>query len=301
MSQGQKTTIFQAKTIAEARLWQQREIALTGKTLGFVPTMGNLHKGHGSLITAAKKQCDKVVVSIFVNPMQFGPNEDFEKYPRTLAADLELCAKLGADMVFTPSTSELYSRELAQSSFIDVPEELTNKLCGTFRPGHFRGVATVVSKLFNIIQSNKAFFGEKDYQQLLVIKRMAEDLNFAVQVIGLPTMREADGLAMSSRNQYLNAEEREVAPVIYQILMQLKNQTREQNMPIKQALETARANLATIAKDKLNFDLQYLDACAPDTLEIISNDTQNPDLHSEIVFLIAVKLNEVRLIDNLKV
>lgn len=301
MSQGQKTSIFQAKTIAEARLWQQREIALTGQTLGFVPTMGNLHKGHGSLIAEAKKQCDKVAVSIFVNPMQFGPNEDFEKYPRTLAADLELCAELGADIIFTPSTSELYGRSLAQSSFVDVPEELTNKLCGTFRPGHFRGVATVVSKLFNIIQAHKAFFGEKDYQQLLVIKRMAEDLNFAVQVIGLPTVREADGLAMSSRNQYLTSEQRELAPVIYQILTQIKNQVRKQNLPIKTALETAKADLATIGTDTLKFDLQYLDACNPNTLEIISTDTQNPDLHPEIVFLIAAKLNEVRLIDNLKV
>lgn len=301
MSQGQKTSIFQAKTIAEARLWQKREIALTGQTLGFVPTMGNLHRGHGSLIAEAKKQCDKVAVSIFVNPMQFGPNEDFEKYPRTLEADFELCAKLGADMVFTPSVSELYGRGLEQSSFVDVPEELTNKLCGTFRPGHFRGVATVVSKLFNIIQAHKAFFGEKDYQQLLVIKRMAEDLNFAVQVIGLPTVREADGLAMSSRNQYLSAEQRELAPVIYQILTQLKNQVRTHNKSIKSALETARADLATITKDKLKFDLQYLDACDPNTLEIISNDTQNPDLHPEIVFLVAAKLKDVRLIDNLKV
>jgi len=301
LSQEQKTSIFQAKTIAEARLWKQREIALIGQTLGFVPTMGNLHRGHGSLIAEAKKQCDKVAVSIFVNPIQFGPNEDFEKYPRTLEADLELCTKLGADMVFTPSVSELYSRALEQSSFVDVPEELTNKLCGKFRPGHFRGVATVVSKLFNIIQAHKAFFGEKDYQQLLVIKRMAEDLNYACEVIGLPTVREADGLAMSSRNQYLSAEQRELAPVIFQILTQLKIQVREQNISIKKALETARTDLKIVGQDKLKFDLQYLDACDPNTLEIISNDAQNPDLHPEIVFLIAAKLNEVRLIDNLKV
>ncbi len=299
MAQGQKTSIFQAKTIAEARLWQENEIAATGSTLGFVPTMGNLHHGHGSLIAEAKKDCDKVAVSIFVNPMQFGPNEDFEKYPRTLERDLELCTKLGADMVFTPSTAELYGRGLEHSSYVDVPSELTDKLCGAFRPGHFRGVATVVSKLFNIIRAHKAFFGEKDYQQLLVIRRMTDDLNFPVQIKGLTTIREADGLAMSSRNQYLSKEQRELAPVLYQILNQLKEQVRKQNKSIKTALEMARAELSTISKDQL--ELQYLEACDPETLEIISEDTKNPDLHPEIVFLIAAKLKDVRLIDNLKV
>lgn len=299
MAQGQKTSIFQAKTITEARLWQEREIVAAGATLGFVPTMGNLHDGHGSLIAEAKKQCDKVAVSIFVNPMQFGPNEDFEKYPRTLERDIELCSKLGADMVFTPSTAELYGRGLENSSYVDVPNELTNKLCGAFRPGHFRGVATVVSKLFNIIQAHKAFFGEKDYQQLLVIRRMADDLNFPVQIKGLATIREADGLAMSSRNQYLNKEQRELAPILYQILNQLKEQVREQNKSIKSAIEMARAELSTISRDQL--ELQYLEACNPETLEIISEDAKNPDLHPEIVFLIAAKLKDVRLIDNLKV
>lgn len=299
MAQGQKTSIFQAKTITEARLWQEREIVAAGATLGFVPTMGNLHDGHGSLIAEAKKQCDKVAVSIFVNPMQFGPNEDFEKYPRTLERDIELCSRLGADMVFTPSTAELYGRGLENSSYVEVPNELTNKLCGTFRPGHFRGVATVVSKLFNIIQAHKAFFGEKDYQQLLVIRRMADDLNFPVQIKGLATIREADGLAMSSRNQYLNKEQRELAPILYQILNQLKEQVREQNKSIKSAIEMARAELSTISRDQL--ELQYLEACNPETLEIISEDAKNPDLHPEIVFLIAAKLKDVRLIDNLKV
>lgn len=299
MAQGQKTSIFQAKTITEARLWQEREIVDAGATLGFVPTMGNLHDGHGSLIAEAKKQCDKVAVSIFVNPMQFGPNEDFEKYPRTLERDIELCSRLGADMVFTPSTAELYGRGLENSSYVEVPNELTNKLCGTFRPGHFRGVATVVSKLFNIIQAHKAFFGEKDYQQLLVIRRMADDLNFPVQIKGLATIREADGLAMSSRNQYLNKEQRELAPILYQILNQLKEQVREQNKSIKSAIEMARAELSTISRDQL--ELQYLEACNPETLEIISEDAKNPDLHPEIVFLIAAKLKDVRLIDNLKV
>jgi len=299
LAQGQKTSIFQAKTITEARLWQEREIVAAGATLGFIPTMGNLHDGHGSLIAEAKKQCDKVAVSIFVNPMQFGPNEDFEKYPRTLERDIELCSRLGADMVFTPSTAELYGRGLENSSYVEVPNELTNKLCGTFRPGHFRGVATVVSKLFNIIQAHKAFFGEKDYQQLLVIRRMADDLNFPVQIKGLATIREADGLAMSSRNQYLNKEQRELAPILYQILNQLKEQVREQNKSIKSAIEMARAELSTISRDQL--ELQYLEACNPETLEIISEDAKNPDLHPEIVFLIAAKLKDVRLIDNLKV
>ena len=154
-------------------------------------------------------------------------------------------------------------------------------------------------KLFNIIQAHKAFFGEKDYQQLLVIRRMADDLNFPVQIKGLATIREADGLAMSSRNQYLNKEQRELAPILYQILNQLKEQVREQNKSIKSAIEMARAELSTISRDQL--ELQYLEACNPETLEIISEDAKNPDLHPEIVFLIAAKLKDVRLIDNLKV
>lgn len=296
----QKTTIFQASTIAEVKKWREQEVILPGLSLGFVPTMGNLHEGHGSLIVDAKKECSKVAVSIFVNPMQFGPNEDFEKYPRTLQQDLDLCARLGADMVFTPSTSEIYgspSMDLDNSSYVDVPDDLTNKLCGSFRPGHFRGVATVVSKLFNIVQADKAFFGEKDYQQLLVIKRLAKDLNFPVEVIGLPTVREKDGLAMSSRNQYLSAEQRTLAPALYRGLQHLKELVRDKNETI--------ANAITIVSQELNsipeMSLQYLHACHPETLEIISDSEKNSSHYPQIVFLIAAKLDGVRLIDNLTV
>lgn len=293
----QKTTVFQASTIADARRWREQEVIPLRRSLGFVPTMGNLHEGHGSLIVEAKKHCQKVAVSIFVNPMQFGPNEDFEKYPRTLQQDLDLCARLGADMVFTPSTSEIYGTGLEHSSYVDVPDELTNKLCGSFRPGHFRGVATVVSKLFNIIQADKAFFGEKDYQQLLVIKRMAHDLNFPVEVIGLPTVREKDGLALSSRNQYLSAEQRALAPALYRGLNHLKELVRDKNESIAKAITCVSEELNAIPE----ISLQYLHACHPETLEIISDHDKKSSDYTQIVFLIAAKLDGVRLIDNLTV
>lgn len=295
-----KTTVFQAETIAQVRKWLKEEIVSKGLTLGFVPTMGNLHEGHGSLITEAKKHCNKVAVSIFVNPMQFGPNEDFEKYPRTLQTDLDLCARLGADMVFTPSTQEIYGSknlDLENSSYVDVPEILTNKLCGAYRPGHFRGVATVVSKLFNIVQADKAFFGQKDYQQLLVIKRMARDLNFPVEIIGLPTVREKDGLAMSSRNQYLTAEQRNIAPALYLGLNRLKVLIRKQNESISNAIKTVEQELNSTP----GISLQYLHACHPESLEIISDFDGNSYDFPQIVFLVAAKLNDVRLIDNLTV
>jgi pantoate--beta-alanine ligase len=170
-----------------------------GKTIGLVPTMGALHAGHASLIENARAQCDFVVVSIFVNPLQFGPNEDYQRYPRPLEKDLEVCERVGADLVFVPSREDLYLSE--QRIFIEVMH-LGDHLCGPFRPGHFRGVATVVAKLFNVIQPHKAYFGEKDYQQLRIIRKMAEDLNFGVEVVSVPIYRDADGLALSSRNVY---------------------------------------------------------------------------------------------------
>lgn len=182
-----------------------------GISIGLVPTMGYLHDGHKSLIEQARRENDKVVVSIFVNPMQFGPNEDFEKYPRNLEYDFQMCSQAGADIVFTPSVTEMYaSKNLV---YIDV-DELGDCLCGAARLGHFKGVCTIVAKLFNIVMPDKAYFGEKDAQQLVIIKRMVQDLNFDIEIMPCPIIRESDGLAMSSRNSYLSAQEREAAIII---------------------------------------------------------------------------------------
>lgn len=182
-----------------------------GFSIGFVPTMGCLHAGHASLIRKARSENDKVVVSIFVNPIQFGPNEDYERYPRRPKQDMEVCEKAGADLVFAPSVTEMFPT--ANLAFVDI-QELGNNLCGAKRPGHFRGVCTIVSKFFNIVTPDRAYFGEKDLQQLMIIKRMVEDLSFNVQIVPCPTVRDEDGLALSSRNSYLSETERRAARVI---------------------------------------------------------------------------------------
>src|SRR5271157_5719801 len=196
-------------TVAGAREAVARFRA-AGKTIGLVPTMGALHAGHGRLIESARDECGAVVVSVFVNPIQFDRQDDYERYPRTLASDTAFAEARGADLVFAPEIAEMYPRR--QRAYVDV-EVLTEHLCGQFRSGHFRGVATVVAKLLNIVQPDRAYFGEKDAQQLAVIRRMAADLNLPVKIVGVPTVREADGLALSSRNQHLSAEERSVAPL----------------------------------------------------------------------------------------
>ena len=183
-----------------------------GETVGFVPTMGYLHEGHGSLITKAREDNDKVVVSIFVNPMQFGPTEDLDSYPRDLEKDSRFCESLGVDLIFHPEPEEMYHEDF--SSYVDM-SVLTEELCGLSRPVHFRGVCTVVNKLFNIVQPDNAYFGEKDAQQLAIIKHMVQDLNMDVNVVGCPIVREEDGLAKSSRNTYLSAEERTAATVLH--------------------------------------------------------------------------------------
>src|SRR5690349_10533866 len=181
--------------------------------------MGNLHAGHVSLIEAARRHGDRFVASIFVNPMQFGPNEDFAHYPRTPTADASMLEDAGCDLMFMPDVGEIYPNGAAQATRVEVPG-ISNILCGEFRPGHFEGVATVVAKLFHIVDPDVAIFGEKDFQQLTVIRRMVADLCLRVEIVGAPTVREADGLAMSSRNQYLDAEERRLAPTIYRQLQQ---------------------------------------------------------------------------------
>jgi len=202
------------KTIRETR-----EVVYTarraGKTVGLVPTMGALHEGHGQLIERARAESGLLIVSIFVNPLQFGPGEDYSRYPRTLEADLDFCKARDVDVVFNPEPSELYPDQ--QKTFVEV-EEIPSELCGRSRPGHFRGVATVVLKLFNVVLPDRAYFGEKDAQQLRVIEQMALDLNVPVEIVPVGTVREADGLAISSRNRYLTPDQRRTAPILYQAL-----------------------------------------------------------------------------------
>jgi pantoate--beta-alanine ligase len=192
------------------------ELKKRGRTLGFVPTMGYLHEGHLALVREAKRICQAVVVSIFVNPTQFGPQDDFERYPRDFERDLRMLKEEGVDAVFVPAVAEVYPKSYV--TYVTL-KGLTDCLCGRSRPGHFDGVATVVTKLFNIVRPDKAFFGQKDGQQVLVIRKMVEDLNMEPEIVTVPTVREPDGLAMSSRNAYLSAEERKAAPVLYRGLM----------------------------------------------------------------------------------
>lgn len=194
-----------------------------GERIALVPTMGNLHQGHLKLVETAKKQAKRVVVSIFVNPLQFGQNEDFSSYPRTFEEDSRILAANNVDILFAPVLEEMCPEGMATHTKVDVPG-LSDILCGASRPGHFRGVATVVNKLFNIVQPDLAVFGEKDYQQLLIIRRMAKDLAMPIDIVGVPTVREPDGLAMSSRNSYLSAEDRRQAPQLYQALCAVRYQ-----------------------------------------------------------------------------
>ncbi|MGV2455891.1 pantoate--beta-alanine ligase [Acinetobacter seifertii] len=256
------------------------------KIIGFVPTMGNLHEGHLTLVREAKKLCDVVVVSIFVNPTQFGPGEDFDNYPRTLEQDSRLLADVGCDIVFAPSVEQMYGTQPRLTN-ISV-SQITDDLCGSSRPGHFDGVALVVTKLFNIVQPNYAFFGQKDYQQLAVIRQFVQDLNIPLEVIGVPIVRAADGLALSSRNGYLTPEQRQTAPVIYQALKQAEEQLH-QGKDLQQVL----ADLKTLLTDN-GFVVDYVEARQSNLLPVTQFDRN-------IVLFVAAKLGGTRLIDNLQV
>ncbi|MDO7208459.1 pantoate--beta-alanine ligase [Acinetobacter nosocomialis] len=256
------------------------------KIIGFVPTMGNLHEGHLTLVREAKKLCDVVVVSIFVNPTQFGPGEDFDNYPRTLEQDSRLLADVGCDIIFAPSVEQMYGTQPRLTN-ISV-SQITDDLCGSSRPGHFDGVALVVTKLFNIVQPNYAFFGQKDYQQLAVIRQFVQDLNLPLEVIGVPIVRAADGLALSSRNGYLTPEQRQIAPVIYQGLKQAEEQLH-QGKDLQQVL----ADLKTLLTDN-GFVVDYVEARQPNLLAVSQFDR-------DIVLFVAAKLGGTRLIDNLQV
>ncbi|MHA3103587.1 pantoate--beta-alanine ligase [Acinetobacter sp. ANC 4635] len=254
------------------------------KRIGFVPTMGNLHEGHLNLVREAKKLCDVVVVSVFVNPIQFGPNEDFDNYPRTLDKDSQLVADVGCDIVFAPSVEQMYGKQPFLTN-ISV-SGITADLCGASRPGHFDGVAVVVSKLFNIVQPSLAFFGQKDFQQLAVIRQLVQDLSFPIEVIGVPITRAADGLALSSRNGYLTPEQRAVAPTIYQSLKHAEKALLE-----GVSLDAVLAEIKTQLTDA-GFVVDYVEARSP-TLQMVT------DFKQDTVIFVAAKLGTTRLIDNL--
>jgi len=271
-----------AKTIAEARVLRQK---LSG-TVGFVPTMGYLHEGHLALVKQASTGNSAVIVSIYVNPAQFGPREDFGAYPRELNRDLELLRGEGVDIVFVPSDDEMYPPEF--SSWVDVGK-VTERLEGASRPGHFRGVATVVAKLFNIVQPTKAYFGQKDAQQAVVIKRMVADLNMGIEIVVVPTVRESDGLAMSSRNIYLASEERQAATILFKALT-LALQLRLAGE--KDAGKIRRQMTSLIQKEPLA-QIDYVCIADAETLEEL-NLIDRPALAS-----LAVKIGKTRLIDNM--
>jgi len=258
----------------------------TKKMIGFVPTMGNLHEGHLTLVRAAKKICDIVVVSIFVNPIQFGAGEDFDSYPRTLEQDSLLLADVGCDIIFAPSVEQMYGSQPRLTN-ISVGQ-ITDDLCGKSRPGHFDGVAVVVTKLFNIVQPDYAFFGQKDYQQLAVIRQFVQDLNIPLEVIGVPIVRAEDGLALSSRNGYLSAEQREIAPTIYRLLKQA-----EQSLQEGKALSEVLANISA-QLTQAGFVVDYVEARQPN-LQSVEQFDRN------LVLFVAAKLGSTRLIDNLEV
>lgn len=266
------------RRVAEARA--------AGSSVGFVPTMGALHAGHVSLIEAARGRCGFVAVSIFVNPTQFGPNEDFGRYPRTIEADLAACRDAGADLVFLPSNAEVYPDGAA--AFVEVAGPAT-PLEGAHRPGHFRGVATVVLKLFNIVNPDVAFFGAKDHQQQLVIRRMVRDLDVPVEVVTCPTLREPDGLAMSSRNRYLESAERERARSISAALFAARDRIRG-GSDLESVRDEMRRTIETAG-----LEIDYVAIAHPETLEELREPRR------EMVLLVAARLGGVRLIDNIEV
>ena len=260
--------------------WKKR-----GFSVGLVPTMGYLHPGHMSLIERARKENDMVVVSIFVNPIQFGPNEDLDKYPRDMAHDREVCEKAGAELIFAPQPSEMYPSD--NFAFVDI-KELGDGLCGAKRPGHFRSVCTVVSKLFNIVLPNRAYFGEKDAQQLAIIRRMVRDLNFGTEIVSCPIVREPDGLAMSSRNLYLSPEERKAALSISRSLGEAKELMRKGEKDAVKIRDIITAGISAEPLAKIDY------------AEIVDSSDLRPvqRIEKPVLAAVAVYIGKTRLIDN---
>jgi pantoate--beta-alanine ligase len=260
----------------------------SGATVGLVPTMGNLHDGHLSLVAASRRSCDITVVSVFVNPLQFGPHEDFDRYPRTPAEDAALLEAAGVDLLFAPTERDMYPGGREGHVVVTVPA-LTSILCGAHRPGHFDGVGTVVLKLFNIVAPTQAFFGQKDYQQLTLIKTICRQLDVPVDIVGVPTVRADDGLALSSRNQYLNTDERACAPLIQRTLKD-----------VRASLERGERNYATLEREAASrlthagFAVDYVAIRNATTLALPTDDNR------EFVVLAAARLGRTRLIDNVR-
>ena len=257
-----------------------------GKTIGFVPTMGNLHEGHLQLLRRAKHLADCVEVSIFVNPLQFGANEDLDAYPRTLAADKEKLFAEGANFLFAPTVDEMYPEGMKPQTLVSVPR-ITDTLCGAARPGHFTGVATVVTKLFNMVQPDVAVFGEKDFQQLMVIRKMVGDMCMPIDIVSVATVRETDGLAMSSRNNFLSSKERRVAPRLHRILQDYREAIANGFDDYQHLEKHALEDLVL-----LGFQPDYVSIRDAETLESVTPDTE------AIVILAAARLGRTRLIDN---
>lgn len=262
------------------------KIRIKGKAIGFVPTMGALHEGHLSLIRRAHKENDIVVVSIFVNPIQFGPKEDYRRYPRSLKVDARLCSKEGTNAIFCPDAQQMYAGNYRTYVIV---EDLSDVLCGRLRPGHFKGVATVVTKLFNIVRPDKAYFGQKDAQQAVIIKKMAEGLNMPVQIKVIPTVREKDGLAMSSRNIYLNKDERQDAAVLYQALTLAKNLIRQGNT----GSLAIRSKMRQLINKKKSAKIQYISIVDPQDLLAVYK------IRDKVLIALSVCIGKTRLIDNI--
>lgn len=265
---------------------QAREWKAAGKSIGIVPTMGYLHDGHRSLITRACAQNDHVIVSVFVNPIQFGPNEDLATYPRDLEADAAMCEAEGADIVFHPEPSDMYGEYF--STHVEV-SDITSVLCGASRPGHFRGVTTVCSKLFNISKADRAYFGEKDAQQLAVIRRMVRDLNMDLEIVGCPIVREVDGLARSSRNKYLTPEQRQAAVILSQSLKEGKALLDSGERSAQAVVDAITAKLKTEPMS----DIEYVSVVDSITLKDVEGEITAP-----VLVAIAVRIGTTRLIDN---
>ena len=281
------------QTINATRSWSQYR-RYQGKSVGFVPTMGALHQGHLSLVRQARKDNDFVVVSVFVNPIQFAPNEDFDNYPRKIRLDLDLLEKECVDLVFAPSSEEMYPKEDSRmnQTWLDVVGPITEGLCGISRPTFFRGVTTVVAKLFNIVQPKRAYFGWKDAQQLAAIRQMVNDLNFDLEVIGLPIVREDDGLAMSSRNAYLTKDERQEAKIVYQSLELAKSRILRGETSVKKITTDMKLLVEDSALSRIDYTT------------IVSSQTFKPILELEngqdILIAIATYVGSTRLIDNFR-
>lgn len=283
-----------AETKKEVRE-QVKEWHKQGLTVGLVPTMGALHEGHASLVDAAGAECDRVVASVFVNPTQFAANEDLDKYPRDFERDCRILKGHGCDMVFHPSVEEMYPEGFCTA--VDIESEMTKQLCGKSRATHFKGVCTVVSKLFNIVGADKAYFGEKDAQQLAVIKTMVRDLDMDIEIVGCPTVREEDGLAKSSRNAYLNAEERKAAGVLYKAITAAQARIKEAAELDVMAMpaEAILAGMQQIIEEEPLAKIEYIEAV--DGMSLMPVEEIKPD----VLIAMAVHFGNTRLIDNFTV